>query len=120
MVGVLAKNGRLIVAGPAIWELHDYPGDYWRPLPSFYIEFAQRNGLRLDRDHFDWILGEFKHINVDQLRAGNQLHLPSKRHATQVFGRPRAQWSRIIHRLLNTNGRQMFFPYCSLGVVVER
>lgn len=39
----LVKPGGLcVVVGPTVWQLHDYPADYWRPLPDFFIEFGRR------------------------------------------------------------------------------
>ena len=62
-----------------------------------------------------WIVGE-KLIPVDAIRDGSQKLLPSKG-VDEVFGRRANQWSRLVHRVANTTGRQTFFPYTGLGVL---
>src|ERR1022692_4359086 len=48
----VSSTGSLIVLTPAIWPLHNYPGDYNRLLPDWYREFASRRNLKLDERLF--------------------------------------------------------------------
>lgn len=119
-VSLTAVSGHCVVITPTVWQLHDYPADYWRPLPDFYLEFARREGCSLISNGFCWILGD-RMIDVDSLRVGSQKLLPSKGPlGEKVFGRSRLQASRAIHRLFNTVGRELFFPYSALAAVLRR
>jgi len=111
--------GCCVVAGPAVWELHDFPADYWRPLPDFYREFARREGLSAPEETMRWIVGG-KLVRMEALASGAQRLLPSKHTAGQIWGGRRSAWSRLVHRAANTTGRDLFFPYSGLGVVIRK
>lgn len=114
---LVAQGGACIVVTPTVWEIHDFPKDYWRALPDFYMEFAERNGCELREAR--WIVGE-QIIPWDELRSGQQKHAPSKHHADRIFGRRKSERSRLVHRLFQTYGRQTFFPYSGIGVCLRR
>ena len=59
---MVRSAGTLVVCGPAVWELHDFPRDYWRPLPDFYREFANRQGLVLAEDGMAWVLTVWPYV----------------------------------------------------------
>lgn len=115
-VELVGAGGCCVVVGPCVWQIHDYPRDYWRPLPHFFQEFAQRQGLSVEDLSY---LVDDRIIPVGDLRDGEQLLLPSKQVGAKVFGR-RATVSRYVHRLLNTTGREMHFPWVGLGCVLRR
>jgi SAM-dependent methyltransferase len=117
-LSLVAPGGACVIITPTFWELHDYPADYWRPLPDFYIEFAKRHGCTLQMPR--WMV-QSKLIPWDDLKVGVQKYAPSKGHGGALLGSPlRTLWSRIIHRALRTNGREMFFPYSGVGVCLTR
>lgn len=114
---LVAEGGTCAVITPAVWDIHDYPRDYWRALPDFYLEFGERNGCEVREPR--WIVGD-QIIPWDELGSGPQKHAPSKHHEARVFGRGKSMRSRIVHRLFQTTGRHMFFPYSGIGVCLRR
>jgi SAM-dependent methyltransferase len=54
--GLLRPGGVLVLSVPFAWEIHAYPGDYWRFTPEA-IRYLFRNvefDQRLSRFHADW------------------------------------------------------------------
>jgi SAM-dependent methyltransferase len=51
----VADHGSLLVVTPAIWPIHNYPGDYNRLLPDWYKAFAMRQGVDLLDEQFCWL-----------------------------------------------------------------
>lgn len=121
-VRLLEPGGTCVVAGPAVWQLHDFPADYWRPMPDFFIEFSHREGLVLVEDELKWLL-QGRTIRVSATTASDgQKRLPSTAPelASLVWGARKATISRAIHRLFGTYGRQVPFPHLGLGVVLQK
>jgi len=116
---ITAPGGACVVVGPAVWPIHDFPQDFWRPLPDFFLEFARREGMETDTASM-YYLALDRLIPVDELTEGTQKHLPSKGHAERLFGRRRAVVSRYAHFALNTYGREFAFPLSGLGVVLRK
>jgi SAM-dependent methyltransferase len=115
---LVAPGGSLIVAGPTVWDLHDFPADYWRPMPDFFLEFAQRHDCDIPTEGLRWIvLGRL--IEVTTLTRDGQKLLPSVHTARTVWGSARTLRSRLLHRGGHTYGRDLFFPYVGLGVCVR-
>lgn len=112
---LVAAGGACVVVGPCVWQLHDYPRDFWRPLPHFYEEFASRRGMVVE--DLSYLVAD-RVIPVDDLKVDGQLLLPSKQVGARVFGR-RATISRVVHRVLNTTGREMHFPWVGLACVLR-
>jgi len=69
---LLKPGGRLVLLTPAVWPLHAYPFDAWRILPNLYEQYAERNGLLLLRDYFEYIGRD----PVDTFRQGASYSLP--------------------------------------------
>lgn len=113
-VTLLNGGGTCVVVVPVVWQLHDFPGDYWRPLPDFFAEFARREALKYEPQLARWLTHQRQLPVTDE---GGQKLLP---HGREVFGVRRAQWSRVVHRLFNTTGRSIGFPYTALGVVLRK
>lgn len=124
---LVEPGGVVVVLGPAVWELHDFPADYWRPLPDFYLEFARRH--RLEIVDMTWVIQEFPWwprgeprtvmIPVEDLTAGTQKQLPCRLTAERTYGVWRARSSIAIQRALNLTGRSAWFPKTGLGVVLR-
>ena len=111
--GILRPGGTCIIITPAVWPLHDFPIDCWRPMPSFYTEYATRRNL-------DILLDTFRYVGYGQVSGSVD------RGGEWVFPRPGKSavhywYSRILHRLFNTHGRGMRFPaHLAVGVVLEK
>lgn len=120
-VSLVEPGGVVVVVGPSVWQLHDYPADFWRPLPDFFLEFARRHDLELVVDHFCWLLERDERIiPIDALTTlGGQKRFPGRDTAVEVFGAFRATASRYIQRGLNLTGRAMHFPQVGIGVVIR-
>jgi hypothetical protein len=116
---LLENEGTCVVVTPAIWQLHNVPGDYWRPLPDFYLEFVRRHRYAIEADTMTWLTVQ-KLIPVASISRPDQMLLPSSHAAVQLFGARRAYWSRAVHKFANTSGRKMGFPTCGLGVVIRK
>lgn len=126
---LVEPGGTCVVCGPAIWELHDFPGDFWRPLPDFYLEFARREPATIVPGTFTWVLNEFRYlpgrpprsrlVPVDTLTTDGQKQVPSRLTAAQVYGSGRTVASVALQRALNLTGRVMRFPNVGLGVVLQ-
>jgi hypothetical protein len=116
---LVEPGGTCVVVTPVVWQVHDVPADYWRPLPDFYREFARRRGYSIVNGTMMWLAVK-KLLSVESISEPNQLLLPSPHAATQLFGARRALWSRAIHKFANTFGRQMVFPSCGLGLVIRK
>lgn len=120
-MGLVAPGGVAVVVGPAVWQLHDYPKDYWRPMPDFFVEFAERNGYKVIPEALMWIV-EGRAVPVSLFSLGDQKKLPSisRPGVFEVWGKPGALWSRAVHSALHTFGRRTPYPDSGLGVVIRK
>jgi SAM-dependent methyltransferase len=117
---LVKPGGTVVVSGPAIWELHDYPGDYWRPMPGFFLEFARREGLEVVPGSPTWMVND-RLIPLEALREGEQYLAPSPRHSRAIHGRGAGAWVRTLDRAFRVLGRRQFvFPFCSFGIALRR
>ncbi len=105
--------------GPAVWQLHRYPADYWRPLPDFFLEFAWREGYDIPIDTMYWLVGDTI-FPVSQMLRNDEMQLPSVSQAKELWGPIRAVRSRVVHRIFNTYGRPLAFPYIGLGLMIKK
>lgn len=129
-LALVEPGGTCVVCGPAIWELHDYPADYWRPMPDFFVEFSRRHGCSIATGSFQWVLNEWAYlpgrppatrvIPIEELTRDGQKQVPSRLTASKVYGRRRAAVSIALQRSLNLTGRVMQFPTVGLGVVLVK
>lgn len=120
-MALVAPGGIGIVVGPTVWQLHDYPRDYWRPMPDFFLEFADRQGYEVVREALMWTVAG-KVVPVDRLSVGAQKKLPSisRPGVVEVWGARQAYWSRAVHLVFRTFGRATTYPDCGLGVVLKK
>jgi len=121
-VSLVEPGGAAVVVGPSVWQLHDYPRDYWRPLPDFFTEFGRRHGLEVVDEHFCWLLEQHERIIpiAALTTAAGQKRFPGRNTAVEVFGAFRATASLYIQRALNLTGRVMHFPQVGIGVVLRK
>ena len=116
---LVEPGGVIAVAGPVIWEAHDYPHDYWRPMPGFFLEFARREGLDVVPGSPTWLL-EDRLLPFDALRDGSQHLVPSRRFAPQVNAhRPRSLGALLDRGVARLAGRRWVFPFCGFGVALR-
>lgn len=107
---LVRPNGALVVLTPAIWPLHNFPMDAWRPLPNFYQEYAKRRDLQLVENHFQYI--GYGAVNNYRSSDGSYSFPPP--------GEPglRRLFHRGIHKMFNTFGRSMRHPsHLAVGAV---
>ena len=45
MCSLLSPTGYLLVVVPVVWDLHDFPADFYRLNPDFFKMFASHNAL---------------------------------------------------------------------------
>jgi hypothetical protein len=114
---LVEAQGSCVIITPTVWEIHDFPRDYWRALPDFYLEFAARHDCTISEPR--WIV-EDRLLPWDALMAADQKHMPSVSYGHLVFGRWRTLRSRVVHRALRTTGRRTHFPYSAIGVCLTR
>jgi SAM-dependent methyltransferase len=111
IVSLLNPGGSLVLTSPVVWPLHSVPRDYYRLNPHFYEDYSEKRGLRL-RDDF------FEYINDRPVRK----YYDGEQYCFPLPSSPRRRlYSRIVHRLFNTDARgQMFSNYLILGAVIEK
>lgn len=119
---LVEPGGAVVVVGPSVWQLHDFPNDFWRPMPDFFLEFARRHELDLVDDHFCWLLERNERIiPIAQLTTSDgQKRFPGRATSAEVFGVFRSRASRYIEGGLNLTGRVMHFPQVGIGVVLRK
>ena len=49
---LMAPGGHLVVVTPLVWDLHNWPADYYRLNPDFYRRYASTSGLEVVPDSF--------------------------------------------------------------------
>jgi SAM-dependent methyltransferase len=119
---LVEPGGVVVVCGPAIWELHQYPKDYWRPMPDFFFEFAGRHNSEVV--DMTWLITEVPYFKrrqstIRSIPFEDLPQVPNRRVATEVWSPLRANASIAIQRCLNLTGRVTRFPNVSLGVVLR-
>jgi hypothetical protein len=120
-MSLVADGGVLAIAGPVIWEVHDYPADFWRPMPGFFLEFARREGLTVVPGSPTWIVND-RLVGLDDLRDGEQHLAPSVRHLPAIYGtRRRGLVAGGLHRLSAALGfGGLVFPFAAFGIALRR
>jgi SAM-dependent methyltransferase len=108
---LLKPGGALVVLTPAVWPLHSYPIDTWRILPDFYREYANRKGMRLLKEGFEFV--GFGPVEAFSDAAGAFSFPPPANNAWKLL------FGRTVHKALNTFGRAMFHPsHVAVGAVL--
>jgi hypothetical protein len=112
----LEPGGSLLVSTPAIWPLHNCPGDYVRLMPNWYEQFAVSTRIDIDRKLFVW-LSSFGMENIEPLPGGYAF--PTFLNSGGVSKRRQLK-SRVVHRIFNTYGRNHWATHVSIGVVYRK
>jgi SAM-dependent methyltransferase len=99
---LLKSGGTLVVLTPTVWPLHNYPFDCWRINPDFYVQYARRRNLTLQRETFEYV-GFGNVASCTGSEGEFRLPPPSR-------SRIRTVASRVVHKAFNTFGRGMMFP----------
>ncbi|MGO8864801.1 MAG: hypothetical protein ACLQRH_29100 [Acidimicrobiales bacterium] len=119
-VSLTDVGGLCVVITPVVWQIHDYPADYSRLLPDFYLEFARRERCTVVPSP-TWLVGDNLIPVEDLTLADGQKQLPGTGPLAHIiFDRRRVVISRVVHKLFNTVGRNIHYPNCALGVVLRR
>ncbi len=117
---LLRPGGALLISSPIVWELHRFPRDYWRPSPDFYEDYAGRRGVRLEATlSFYGFHNRLVRVAAFDDASGEH-RLPSLATARVGHGALRALWSRAIHRLFNTLGRNHPYTWTALTCALVR
>jgi hypothetical protein len=118
---LVSPGGLCIVATPVVWQLHDYPSDFWRPMPDFFLEFARRNGFEVADDTAMWLVDGAVYP-MEDFAIGNQKQLPSysRPGVFRIWGKPRAYWSRAVHIICRTIGTATPYPSSAIGIAIRR
>lgn len=110
----LCKTGGTVVTiAPCMWPVHNYPRDYQRLLPDWFVTYAERRpNVRLIERHFEFL--GFGPV-ADFMQNGER-RLPSPfRHTAESL------YSRAVHKLFNTTGRgQWTAHHVAIGAVFEK
>jgi SAM-dependent methyltransferase len=114
-----ARGGALVISAPVVWELHDYPKDFWRLNPDFYEAYARGNGLELVPEQFVYMYqGQVRQVG-DFAIQGKRV-LPSRASGALAYGPARHWYSKIVERAFNTLGRRHPFTYAAIGCVLVK
>lgn len=109
-LSLLRPGGHLVALTPALWPLHDYPFDAYRILPNFYEQYASRRNIELLYDFFEYI-GFGPILNYTNSDKSYKFPPPSRPGFHRAF-------SKATQIVLNTYGRNMFFPsHVAIGAV---
>jgi len=111
----VAEGGTLLVVTPAVWPIHNYPGDYNRLLPDWYEQFARLNKIKLLDDAFCWLSGQFGICRVSDLKEGDDYVLPTFQSIGKAHSPIRYWTSRAVHKLFNTYGRSHTITLAAIG-----
>lgn len=96
-VKLTRPGGTVIVITPCMWPVHNYPRDYQRLLPDWYITYAERRqNVRLVQSWFEF-MGRGP---ISKFARGEEHHLPSPWRTALA-----SIYSRAVHKCFNTSGR---------------
>jgi hypothetical protein len=104
-------GGTLLVVTPSIWPIHNYPGDYNRLLPDWYVEFARRNNLKLAERHFCWL----SQFGIETIDPTSDISFPTYMSREHSSNKLRYWISRVGHKALNTYGRSHWATHAAIG-----
>ena len=108
---LLAPGGTLVTVTPCAWPIHRYPLDCSRLLPDWYRRFAATRGLVLDEETFRYVgFGPVREFRS----SGGEERLPPAATGRELY----RAWSRLVHGLLFTFGREtQHEPRVAIGAV---
>ncbi len=106
-------GGTLLVVTPSIWPIHNYPKDYIRLLPDWYVEFAKRYNVTINGNEYYWL----SNFGIECVNVIDTSTFPSFLTRRAQSSRLRYWISRISHKLLNTYGRSHWGVNSAIGIV---
>lgn len=118
VLSITRPGGVIVVSTPVIWPIHNFPGDFVRLLPDWYLEFARQNQLMLKPETFCW-LSSFGLKPISSEQNNNQVQIPNFLNSGQAKSPIRYWISRFAHRLFNTFGRTHVFPNVAIGAAFQ-
>ena len=112
LIQLLNSGGKLILIAPAAWPLHGYPIDCWRLMPDFYTKYAELRNLTIDQNLFRYLgFGP-----VDSYKKPHSSGFPLPLRKGLYF-----YYSKLIHKIFNTNGRNhLFSNHIAIGLVMTK
>ena len=112
LIQLLDTGGKLVLIAPVSWPLHGYPIDCWRLMPDFYTKYAEHRNLTIDKDLFKYLgFGP-----VDSYRSPQSSGFPLPLRKGLYF-----YYSKLIHKIFNTNGRRhLFSNHLAIGLVMTK
>ena len=51
---LVRAGGNVVIVVPLVWDLHDWPHDYFRLNPDFFREFARQSGMEIIKGTFEF------------------------------------------------------------------
>lgn len=108
---LLAPGGTLVTVTPCAWPIHRFPVDCARLLPDWHRRYAATRGLSLDEGTFRYV--GYGPVAAFRSSAGEE-RLPPAGSGREVY----RAWSRLVHGLLLTIGREaQHEPRVAVGAV---
>jgi SAM-dependent methyltransferase len=62
---LMSPKGHLVVVTPLVWDLHNWPADYYRLNPDFYRRYASTSGLDIVPDSFVFSVRDTRKFYAD-------------------------------------------------------
>jgi SAM-dependent methyltransferase len=115
---ITSPGGAILVSTPVVWPVHNFPGDFVRLLPDWYIQFADQNHLVINPDTFCW-LSYFGITPINQTLNHSQSQIPNFLNSGLAKSPTRYWISRIIHRLFNTFGRTHVYGNVAISAAFQ-
>lgn len=113
----LVNGGACVISTPLVWELHDFPSDFWRPNPNLFEAYARQSGAEIVDDLFVYMY-QGRICRLRDFDRGTQHRLPSFNVGALAEGHVRYWYSKVVHRVFNTLGRRYPFTYTAIGCVM--
>lgn len=108
---LLGPGGSVVTVTPCAWPIHRYPLDCARLLPDWYRRYAATRGVALDGETFRYV--GFGPVGAFRSSSGEE-RLPPAGSGRSLY----RAWSRLVHGLLFTFGREtQHEPRVAIGAV---
>lgn len=115
---LVQPGGTCLIVVPTLWQIHDYPADYWRPMPDFFLEFGRRNGVEVVGDML-WLYN-WRMQPINELTVNGQKKLPDEwENSNLTYGRWKSRFSWLVQKGLNTTGRYTPYPKLALALIMR-
>ncbi len=112
MLALVRPGGYLLAVAPVVWELHEWPYDFYRLTPDFFRRYAETRGVEV-------VEGSLLLAARDTRRASADLEaLPE-----EIPGRRLSSLARILYTLLHgviAPGLKEAWPRTSVNVTMRK